>query len=105
MVPRHSPSLLPVVVLLIVGLIAFYPALKTCSPLQELLRETPKARITKPTLKVWVNRRSGLYYCPQSDFYGKTQPGFYVTQEEAVQNGYRPAAGEACKDNQAQRQR
>ncbi len=97
MAPRHGPSFFPIVALLIVALIAFYPALKQLSPVEELLRMPPRARVQKPTIKVWVNKHSGLYYCPQSEFYGKVKPGFYVTQQEAVQSGYRPATPEACQ--------
>jgi hypothetical protein len=75
---RHRPALFPVVVLLGVGLIVFYPALRKLTPFEEWLRVTPKTRMTEPKIKVWVSQRSGLYYCPQSDFYGKAQPGFYM---------------------------
>jgi hypothetical protein len=96
MVQRHRTSLFPILVILIVALILFYPAWKKLLP-EEWLRITPKAVATKPTVKVWVNKRSGLYYCPESGFYGKLQPGFYATQQEAVQTGYRPAGREACQ--------
>lgn len=45
---------------------------------------------------VWVNMRSGLYYCRQSKFYGRMHPGLYMRQGHALQEGYRPAAGNAC---------
>jgi hypothetical protein len=95
--PRHGPSFFPVVALLIVGLIAFYPALKKLPLVEELVRVTPEAKVEKPWIKVWVNKRSGLYHCPGTEFYGKEQPGFYATQREAVQSGYRPARGEPCR--------
>jgi serine/threonine protein kinase len=49
-----------------------------------------------PQVKVWVNRRSGTYHCPGTTWYGKTQEGEYMTQKEAQEKGYRPAAGRAC---------
>ena len=100
-VGRSTTPFLPVVAIMIVGLIAFYPALRKLPLVQELLRETPKAELAKPTIKVWVNKRSGLYYCPQSTFYGKTQPGFYATQQAAMQSGDRPASQEACQQQSA----
>lgn len=45
---------------------------------------------------VWVNRRSGLYYCHDSRFYGKMLPGESMEQEAALLKGFRPAQEEAC---------
>jgi hypothetical protein len=41
--------------------------------------------------KVWVNLRSGVYWRPGSEWYGKTERGEYLTEEEAIRGGYRPA--------------
>jgi serine/threonine-protein kinase len=49
-----------------------------------------------PGVKVWVNTDSGTYHCPGTRWYGKTQEGAYMTQKEAQDKGYRPAAGRAC---------
>ena len=48
-------------------------------------------------VKVWVNKSTGIYYCPDSAPYGRSEPGAYMTQGEAVQNGYSPALGEPCE--------
>jgi len=45
---------------------------------------------------VWVNRRSGFYYCRQSRFYGRIRPGEPMRQEKALERGYRPAQGQLC---------
>lgn len=45
---------------------------------------------------VWVNQRSGLYYCHESKFYGKMQPGESMGQEAALLKGFRPAQGQSC---------
>ena len=37
--------------------------------------------------------RSGKYWKPGSRSYGKTKQGQYMSEEEAVQKGYRPANG------------
>jgi hypothetical protein len=42
-------------------------------------------------------QRSGLYYCPDSQFYGKITPGVYMSKPEAIQNGYQPAANQTCR--------
>jgi hypothetical protein len=43
--------------------------------------------------QVWVNTRSKKYWKPGSRFYGKTKQGEYMTEPEAIQNGYQPANG------------
>jgi hypothetical protein len=43
--------------------------------------------------EVWVNTRSGKYWKPGSRYYGKTKQGEYMSKNEAVQKGYRPANG------------
>jgi hypothetical protein len=53
-----------------------------------------KARLN---VKVRVNKSTGIYYCPDSALYGRSDPGAYMTQAEAVQTGYSPALGEPCQ--------
>ena len=48
-------------------------------------------------IRVWVNRSTGIYYCPNSSMYGHSEPGAYLAQGEAVQSGYGPALGEPCE--------
>lgn len=47
--------------------------------------------------RVWVNRRSGFYYCRDSKFYGKMSPGISMQQESALLEGFRPAEGQKCR--------
>jgi len=49
-----------------------------------------------PEVKVWVNTDSGTYHCPGTRWYGKTQEGKYMTQKEAQDMGYHPAASRVC---------
>ncbi|HMD84293.1 MAG TPA: serine/threonine-protein kinase [Terriglobia bacterium] len=49
-----------------------------------------------PAVKVWVNTETGTYHCPGTRWYGKTQEGEYLTQKEAQDKGYHPAASRAC---------
>ena len=48
-------------------------------------------------VKVWVYKKTGLYYCPDSKIYGKVKPGVYMTQEKALGRGYRPAGQDPCR--------
>ena len=59
----------------------------------------PTRRSEKASLKirVWVNRSTGIYYCPDSAMYGHSEPGAYMSQGEAVQTGDSPALGEPCE--------
>ncbi len=82
--------------LLIVGLVVLYPVLNLPS-LSELFRPTPKVTTEKSSVKIWANQRSGLYYCPDSKLYGKLTPGTYMSQTEAIQNGYQPASSQECR--------
>ncbi|MGO8786300.1 MAG: serine/threonine-protein kinase [Terriglobia bacterium] len=49
-----------------------------------------------PAARVWVNTDSGTYHCPGARWYGKTQLGEYMTQKQAQDKGYHPAANRAC---------
>jgi hypothetical protein len=48
-------------------------------------------------VKVWVYKKTALYYCPDSKLYGKVKPGVYMTQEKALERGYRPAGQDPCR--------
>lgn len=48
-------------------------------------------------VKVWAYKKTGLYYCPDSKLYGRIKPGIYLTQEKALENGYRPAGQDSCR--------
>ena len=83
-------------VFLVVGLVVVYPALDLPS-LKQWLEPAPAAVKDKAPVKIWANQRSGLYYCPDSKFYGKLTPGTYMLQSEAIQNGYQPAVHQTCR--------
>jgi len=84
------------VVLLVFGLVVLYPILNMPS-VSQLFQPTPKVETEKSSVKIWAHQRSGLYYCPDSKFYGKITPGVYMSQSEAIQNGYTPAANQNCR--------
>ena len=41
--------------------------------------------------QVWVNTEKGVYHREGSRFYGTTRRGKYMTQQDAIQTGYKPA--------------
>jgi hypothetical protein len=49
-----------------------------------------------PDVKVWVNTRSGFYYCPGVNAYGRLKPGVYMNEQEAVEKGYQPSSRRTC---------
>lgn len=55
------------------------------------------AKVADPDAEVWVNKRSGLYHCPGSKFYGKAKDGESMTLKEAERRGYHPAEGKVCQ--------
>jgi hypothetical protein len=55
-----------------------------------------QVRSPADAIKVWVNLSSKVYHCPDSQWYGKTQSGKYMTQAEAVALGARPAYSKTC---------
>ena len=65
--------------------------------LEAMSQNQPAAPATNVKQAVWVNRRSGLYYCRDSKFYAKMMPGSSMPQETALLKGFRPAQGQACR--------
>jgi putative methionine-R-sulfoxide reductase with GAF domain len=49
-----------------------------------------------PAAQVWVDLRTGLYYCPSTDLYGKTPKGKYTTQRDAQLDQFQPAYRKSC---------
>jgi hypothetical protein len=41
--------------------------------------------------QVWVNTEIGVYHIQGSRFYGTTKKGKYMTEQDAIQAGYKPA--------------
>jgi hypothetical protein len=64
------------------------------SPASERAGEAPNN--SGSGVKVWVNTKSGAYHCPASPWYGNTKQGEYLSESEAVKNGYHPAGGKSC---------
>lgn len=43
--------------------------------------------------EVWANTRSGKYWKPGSQFFGKTKQDQFMSETDAIERGYRPAEG------------
>lgn len=90
MTHRAKVPFLPILILLIVALVVFFPVISKLAPLLSF-DLAPQKRPTTSTTKVWVNLRSGFYYCSDSGVYGKLKPGAFMRQKDALQAGYSPA--------------
>jgi hypothetical protein len=62
------------------------------------LAETPPAPVYlgNPNAQVWVDLHTALYYCSDSDLYGKTPGGKFTTQRDAQMDQFEPAARKNC---------
>jgi len=50
-----------------------------------------------PTIRVWIDSHTAIYYCPGADLYGKTANGRYSTQRDAQMERFEPAARTPCE--------
>jgi hypothetical protein len=62
------------------------------------LAETPPTPVYlgNPNAQVWVDLHTALYYCSDSDLYGKTPGGKFTTQRDAQMDQFEPAARKNC---------
>lgn len=51
---------------------------------------------TDAHIKVWVDLKTALYYCPGSTFYGQTRSGRFMSQSDAQWENFEPAQRRAC---------
>jgi len=49
-----------------------------------------------PATQVWVDQRTGQYYCPGADLYGKTPKGKFASQRDAQLDHFEPASRKPC---------
>jgi hypothetical protein len=100
---RIAPAVTVVLLLILLAVMAPLLARYRNAPqvfvakLEAMSQSQPEAPTTNMKRDVWVNRRSGLYYCHESKFYGKMRPGESMQQESALLKGFRPAQGQACR--------
>ncbi|WP_310569585.1 hypothetical protein [Gemmatimonas sp.] len=68
------------------------PAPPTTSKALKLLTAADSAAL----IKVWVNKKSRVYHCPGSRYYGTTSAGAFMLEREAIAVGYRGAYKRVC---------
>ena len=85
-----------ILVLLVISLVVLYPLVKKWLP-APLRSVPPTETAASRNVKVWTVKPTGLYYCPESKLYGTLESGVLMTQEKALNAGYRPAGGETCR--------
>lgn len=63
------------------------------------LAEAPEPPVYhgNPSVKVWVDPHTALYYCEGEDLYGKAPGGRYTTQREAQMDQFEPSERAACE--------
>lgn len=72
-------------------------ALLAISAAPSLLAQKPADSTGKKLqARVWVNHATGVYHCPGSRYYGRTQDGEYMSEAQARARGNRAAEGTAC---------
>ncbi len=49
-----------------------------------------------PSVQVWVDERTALYYCPGAELYGKTSKGRFTSQRDAQLDQFEPAYRKTC---------
>lgn len=62
------------------------------------LADAPETQEYKgnPDTQVWIDLHTALYYCPGSDFYGRTVGGRFSSQRDAQLDQFEPASRKAC---------
>jgi len=92
--PRRARPAAVLIVLsaLAVGLL-LQPSLRA-----QLYASMRKSKATDSrNVRVWANKRLGLYYCPGAIPYGSLQPGQFMPQWDTIQSGYQPSPRQMCR--------
>ena len=67
--------------------------------LAEVPQRAPAPPRGNPSLRVWVDVHTALYYCPGSELYGNTPDGQFETQLDAQTDQFKSATGAVCSKN------
>jgi putative methionine-R-sulfoxide reductase with GAF domain len=57
----------------------------------------PPPNLGNPTVQVWIDLHTALYYCPGSPMYGKTPGGKFSLQRDAQLDQFEPANRQPCQ--------
>lgn len=58
--------------------------------------DAPQEYKGNPNTQVWIDPHTALYYCPDSDLYGKTTKGRFASQRDAQMDQFESASRKAC---------
>lgn len=61
-----------------------------------LMRQATAIDPAHVAVPVWTSKTSGYYYCTDDQYYKQVRPGSFMTQRDALQNGYQPKLGKFC---------
>jgi len=64
------------------------------------LAEAPEPAVRlqgDPSIEVWIDPHTALYYCPGEEQYGKTADGRFSSQREAQMDRFEPAGRSTCE--------
>ncbi len=93
---RARVPMLPIFILLVAALVLFYSTISRLFPFVIGLHPMWQKHAVDSNVKVWVNQRSGFYYCQDSALYGRLKPGVVMAQQKAREAGYSPAGQKYC---------
>ena len=107
----HRADLYLAAALLLFGVALLWPTVSgsrpaALSPMERVLialgiAEAPAAPAVHPkgdpTIDVWVDPHTALYYCPDDERYGKTPDGRVSTQRDAQMDRFQPAGRSPCE--------
>jgi ribosomal protein L40E len=85
--------------------VADSPRRPALSPLERMLVAMGLAEVPEPvvhlqgdpSIEVWVDPHTALYYCPGEELYGKTADGRLSSQHEAQMDRFEPAGRSTCE--------
>jgi len=106
----HRSSLYLIGAVLIAALALLWPVADSprrsaLSPMERVLvamglAEAPEPAVRvqgDPTVEVWVDPHTALYYCPGEEQYGKTPDGRFSSQRDAQMDRFEPAGRSTCE--------
>ena len=97
MTDRAREIILIIATLILLVYLITSPVLERCSGADRRAQFKEQTVSAATVVKVWTYKKTGLYYCPDSQFYGRFKSGMYMTQDDALERGYRHAAQEPCR--------
>ena len=76
--------------------VRYFPQVAAVLHLSAPARDVALPSGANAQVKVWVDLKTGLYYCPGSGSYGRTRSGRFLSQTEARLANFEPAERKEC---------